>query len=71
MDFYVNKLRMQKVEEMHFDTATNYFAIEYDPSSPTHDTLHLAVSYLPASAVNSWAREHSAFSRKFAHHATS
>ena len=41
MDFYVNKLGMQKVEEMHFDTATNYFfAIEHDPSSPMLELTH-------------------------------
>jgi catechol 2,3-dioxygenase-like lactoylglutathione lyase family enzyme len=33
-DFYVNKLGMQKVGEMPFSDATNYFvAMAYDPSS--------------------------------------
>ncbi len=40
-DFYVNKLGMKKVGEMHFDTATNYFfAIEEDPSSPMLELTH-------------------------------
>lgn len=31
-DFYVNKLGMQKVGEMHFSDATNYFfAMAHDP----------------------------------------
>ena len=34
-DFYVGKLGMKKVGEMHFDTATNYFfAMEEDASEP-------------------------------------
>ena len=40
-DFYVNKLGMKKVGEMHFDTATNYFfAMEEDPSEPMLELTH-------------------------------
>ncbi len=40
-DFYVNKLGMKLVGEMHFDTATNYFfAMEEDPSSPMLELTH-------------------------------
>jgi lactoylglutathione lyase len=40
-DFYVNKLGMQKVGEMHFSDATNYFfAMAHDPSSPMLELTH-------------------------------
>ena len=40
-DFYVNKLGMKKVGEMHFDTATNYFfAMEEDASEPMLELTH-------------------------------
>jgi len=40
-DFYVNKLGMKKVGEMHFSDATNYFfAMEEDPSSPMLELTH-------------------------------
>jgi lactoylglutathione lyase len=40
-DFYVNKLGMQKVGEMPFSDATNYFvAMAYDPSSPVLELTH-------------------------------
>ena len=41
VDFYVNKLGMKKVGEMHFDTATNYFfAMEEDTSEPMLELTH-------------------------------
>ncbi|MCA3748499.1 MAG: VOC family protein [Rubrobacter sp.] len=41
IDFYVNKLGMKKVGEMHFSDATNYFfALEEDPSSPMLELTH-------------------------------
>ncbi len=41
VDFYVNKLGMKKVGEMHFDTATNYFfAMEEDASEPMLELTH-------------------------------
>lgn len=40
-DFYVNKLGMKKVGEMHFPDATNYFfAVEEDPASPMLELTH-------------------------------
>lgn len=40
-DFYVNKLGMKKVGEMHFDTAANYFfAMEEDASEPMLELTH-------------------------------
>lgn len=40
-DFYVGKLGMKKVGEMHFDTATNYFfAMEEDASKPMLELTH-------------------------------
>ena len=40
-DFYVNKLGIKKVGEMHFSDATNYFfAMEKDPSSPMLELTH-------------------------------
>lgn len=40
-EFYVNKLGMKKVGEMHFSDATNYFfAMEEDPSSPMLELTH-------------------------------
>ena len=40
-DFYVNKLGMKKISEMHFDTATNYFfAMEEDASEPMLELTH-------------------------------
>ena len=40
-DFYVGKLGMKKVGEMHFDTATNYFfAMEEDTSEPMIELTH-------------------------------
>jgi catechol 2,3-dioxygenase-like lactoylglutathione lyase family enzyme len=33
-DFYVNKLGMKKVGELHFSDAINYFFAMEDPSSP-------------------------------------
>ncbi|MBA2693442.1 MAG: VOC family protein [Rubrobacter sp.] len=40
-DFYVNKLGMKKVGEMHFDTASNYFfAMEEDASEPMLELTH-------------------------------
>lgn len=40
-DFYVGKLGMKKVGEMHFDTATNYFfALEEDASEPMLELTH-------------------------------
>ena len=40
-DFYVNKLGMKKVGEMHFSDATNYFlAMEADPSEPMLELTH-------------------------------
>jgi lactoylglutathione lyase len=40
-DFYVNKLGMKKVGEMHFDTATNYFfAMDEDASEPMLELTH-------------------------------
>ena len=39
--FYVGKLGMKKVGEMHFDTATNYFfAMEEDASEPMLELTH-------------------------------
>ena len=41
IDFYVNKMGLKKVGEMHFDTATNYFfAIEEDASEPMLELTH-------------------------------
>lgn len=41
IDFYVDKLGMKKVGEMHFDTATNYFfAKEEEPSEPMLELTH-------------------------------
>jgi lactoylglutathione lyase len=41
IDFYVNKLDMKKVGEMHFDTAANYFfAMEEDASEPMLELTH-------------------------------
>ena len=41
VDFYVYKLGMKKVGEMHFSDATNYFfAMEEDPSSPMLELTH-------------------------------
>lgn len=41
IDFYVGKLGMKKVGEMHFDTATNYFfALEEDASEPMLELTH-------------------------------
>lgn len=41
IDFYVNKLGMKKVGEMHFDTATNYFfAMEESPTEPMLELTH-------------------------------
>lgn len=40
-DFYVGKLGMKKVGEMHFDTATNYFfAMEEDATEPMLELTH-------------------------------
>lgn len=40
-DFYVNKIGMKKVGEMHFDTASNYFfAMEEDASEPMLELTH-------------------------------
>ena len=40
-DFYVGKLGMKKVGEMHFDTATNYFfAMQEDASEPMLELTH-------------------------------
>ncbi len=40
-DFYVNKLGMKKVGEMHFSDATNYFfAMEEDASEPMLELTH-------------------------------
>lgn len=40
-DFYVDKLGMKLVGEMHFDTATNYFfAMEADASQPMLELTH-------------------------------
>ncbi len=40
-DFYVNKLGMKKVGEMHFSDATNYFfAMEEDASAPMLELTH-------------------------------
>ena len=40
-DFYVGKLGMKKVGEMHFDTATNYFfAAEEEASEPMLELTH-------------------------------
>jgi lactoylglutathione lyase len=40
-NFYVDKLGMKLVGEMHFDTATNYFfAMEEDASSPMLELTH-------------------------------
>jgi lactoylglutathione lyase len=40
-DFYVNRLGMQKVGEMHFSDAPNYFlAMARDPSSPMLELRH-------------------------------
>jgi len=41
IDFYVNKLGMKKVGEMHFDTATNYFfAMEEDADALMLELTH-------------------------------
>ena len=41
IDFYVGKLGLKKVGEMHFDTATNYFfAVEEDSSEPMLELTH-------------------------------
>ena len=41
IDFYVNKMGLKKVGEMHFDTATNYFfAVEEDASEPMLELTH-------------------------------
>lgn len=41
IDFYVDKLGLKRVGEMHFDAATNYFfAAEEDPSSPMLELTH-------------------------------
>ena len=41
IDFYVDKMGMKKVGEMHFDTATNYFfAMEEDASEPMLELTH-------------------------------
>lgn len=41
INFYVNKLGMKKIGEMHFDTATNYFfAMEEDASEPMLELTH-------------------------------
>ena len=40
-DFYFDKMGMQLVGEMHFDTATNYFfAMEADASQPMLELTH-------------------------------
>jgi lactoylglutathione lyase len=40
-DFYVNKLGMKKVGEMHFSDATNYFfAMEEDAPAPMLKLTH-------------------------------
>ncbi len=40
-DFYVGRLGMKLVGEMHFDTATNYFfAMEEDASQPMLELTH-------------------------------
>ncbi len=40
-DFYVDKLGMKQVGEMHFSDATNYFfAVEEDPASPMLELTH-------------------------------
>ena len=40
-EFYVDKLGMKLVGEMHFDTATNYFfAMEADASQPMLELTH-------------------------------
>ncbi|MGB3633190.1 MAG: VOC family protein [Rubrobacteraceae bacterium] len=40
-DFYVGKLGLNKVGEMHFDTATNYFfAVDEDASEPMLELTH-------------------------------
>lgn len=40
-DFYVDKLGMKLVGEMHFDSATNYFfAMEADASQPMLELTH-------------------------------
>lgn len=40
-DFYVNKLGMKKIGEMHFDSATNYFfAMQEDASEPMLELTH-------------------------------
>lgn len=40
-DFYVNKLGLKKLGEMHLDGATNhFFAAEEDPSSPMLELTH-------------------------------
>jgi lactoylglutathione lyase len=40
-DFYVNKLGMKKIGEMHFDTATNYFfAMAEEASEPMLELTH-------------------------------
>lgn len=41
IDFYVDKLGLKKIGEMHFDTATNYFfAAEADSSQPMLELTH-------------------------------
>ncbi len=41
IDFYVNKMGMKLVGEMHFDTAANYFfAMEADASQPMLELTH-------------------------------
>jgi lactoylglutathione lyase len=41
IDFYVNKLGMKKVGEMHFETAANYFfAMEEDASESMLELTH-------------------------------
>jgi lactoylglutathione lyase len=40
-DFYVNKLGLKKVGEMHLGSATNhFFAVEEDPSQPMLELTH-------------------------------
>jgi lactoylglutathione lyase len=40
-DFYVNKLGLKKVGEMHLSDATNhFFAVEEDPSHPMLELTH-------------------------------
>ncbi len=41
MDFYVNKMGMKKVGEMHFSSATNYFlAMEESADAPMLELTH-------------------------------